>query len=178
MALELFQHRGFDETTMDDVAAAAGVGRRTVFRYFESKNDLPWGDFEALLDDWERRLASEPRGEPVLAVITRCVVDFNRFDPAEAQVHRQRMQLLLRVPALVAHSAVRYEAWRSIVARFVASRRGVDPSALEPRAIGHMALGAALAAYERWLDDEDAELGALLEQSFSLLAPLVDEPDA
>ncbi|MEZ5258496.1 MAG: hypothetical protein R2705_16830 [Ilumatobacteraceae bacterium] len=55
---------------------------------------------------------------------------------------------------------------------------GVDPSAQEPRAIGHMALGAALAAYERWLDDEDAELGALLEQSFSLLAPLVDQADA
>jgi len=49
IALELFLERGYEETTVDDIAAAAGIGRRTLFRYFPSKNDLPWGDFDALL---------------------------------------------------------------------------------------------------------------------------------
>ncbi|TQM06248.1 TetR family transcriptional regulator [Pseudonocardia kunmingensis] len=43
IALDLFTERGFDTTTVDDIAAAAGIGRRTVFRYCPSKNDIPWG---------------------------------------------------------------------------------------------------------------------------------------
>ncbi|MGO9891485.1 MAG: TetR family transcriptional regulator, partial [Solirubrobacteraceae bacterium] len=43
-ALELFGDRGFEETTVDDIADALGVSRRTLFRYFASKNDMVWGD--------------------------------------------------------------------------------------------------------------------------------------
>jgi TetR/AcrR family transcriptional regulator, regulator of mycofactocin system len=50
VALDLFTSRGFEETTVDDVAAAAGIGRRTFFRYYASKNDAVWGDFDAQLE--------------------------------------------------------------------------------------------------------------------------------
>ena len=49
LALALFLERGFEQTTVDDIVEAAGIGRRTFFRYFRSKNDLPWGDFDQLL---------------------------------------------------------------------------------------------------------------------------------
>src|SRR5215210_3410248 len=49
VAIDLFAARGFDEVSVDDVAEAAGIARRTVFRYYASKNALPWGDFEAHL---------------------------------------------------------------------------------------------------------------------------------
>ena len=58
VALGLFAERGFSEVSVDDVAQAAGIARRSVFRYYASKNAIPWGDFDAhlqhlreLLDD-------------------------------------------------------------------------------------------------------------------------------
>src|ERR1700733_4483234 len=45
VAFDLFDRQGFERTTVDDIARAAGIGRRTFFRYFPSKNAVPWGTF-------------------------------------------------------------------------------------------------------------------------------------
>ena len=50
VAIDLFAAHGFDEVSVDDVAEASGIGRRTLFRYYPSKNALPWGDFDAHLN--------------------------------------------------------------------------------------------------------------------------------
>src|SRR5271165_3326953 len=49
VALGLFADRGFSEVSVDDIAQAAGIARRSVFRYYASKNAIPWGDFDAHL---------------------------------------------------------------------------------------------------------------------------------
>ncbi|MDT5152603.1 MAG: TetR/AcrR family transcriptional regulator, regulator of mycofactocin system, partial [Mycobacterium sp.] len=51
VAIDLFSARGFDAVNVDDVAHAAGIARRTVFRYYASKNAIPWGDFDVHLDN-------------------------------------------------------------------------------------------------------------------------------
>ena len=56
VAFELFERQGFDGTTIDDIAPAAGIGRRTFFRYFPSKNDIPWGNFDEELERMRARL--------------------------------------------------------------------------------------------------------------------------
>jgi TetR/AcrR family transcriptional regulator, regulator of mycofactocin system len=169
VALELFAERGFEATTVDDIAAASGISRRTFFRYFPSKNDVVWGDFESLLaamDDW---LVQAPADVPVLESLADAVVRFNSLPPEAVPAHRERMALILHVPALQAHATLRYADWRAVVARFVARRAGGPAAAAVPHLVGHVALGAAVASYEQWLASPDADLSSLLAASFAEL---------
>lgn len=169
VALELFSARGFDATTVDDIAAASGVSRRTFFRYYPSKNDVVWGDFEDLLARMEAWLASVDPDVPVLDALAEAVVRFNSLPPEAVPAHRRRMSLILHVPALQAHGTLRYADWRAVVARFVAARTGAGPDDAVPRLVGHVALAAAVASYERWLVDPGADLDALMRGSFAEL---------
>ncbi len=166
IALRMFVERGFEGTTVDEIAAAAGIGRRTLFRYFPSKNDLAWGEFDGMLAQFRIVLSSLPTDVPVREGLRRAVIAFNTFPAAEMPFHRQRMWLLLNVPTLVAHSTLRYAAWRQVVAEYVASRSGDAPDALRPQSVAWACLGVCLATYERWLREEDADLTALLDESF------------
>lgn len=176
VALDLFIRHGFNETTLDDIAAAAGIARRTFFGYFSSKNDVVWGDFDALLRGMGAWLDEAATDAPLLDVLTDAVVRFNALAPEAVPAHRQRMSLILHVPALQAHSTLRYADWRGVVARFAARRLGQPADGLLPQLIGHLALGSAVAAYERWLADDGADLAALLAEAFRTwaLRPAVD----
>jgi len=174
VALQLFIERGFDETTVDDIAGAAGIGRRTLFRYFTSKNDLPWGDFEAGLEDMRQFLNGLPGDLPLVDALCAAVVNFNQFPAEEIPYHRERMELLLNVPALVAHSTLRYMAWRKVIADYVAIRLDVAEDSLAPQTIAWIFLGASLSAYEQWLKHEDADLIQLLESAFVMLRTVFD----
>ncbi len=164
-AFALFVERGFDATTVDEIASAAGIGRRTFFRYFPSKNDIPWGAFEQELDRMRARLKDCPTDMPLMDAVRVALIDFNRVDPAQVPLHRRRMQLILRVPTLFAHSTLRFTAWREVVAEFVAERSGRRPDDLAPQAIAHAVLGVSVAAYEHWLDDPESDLGLLLDDA-------------
>ena len=153
MAFALFAARGFDATTVDEIAAAAGIGRRTFFRYFPSKNDIPWGAFEDELERMRVRLKACPPEVPLADAIRVALIDFNRVAPEQVPLHRRRMELILRVPTLLAHSTLRFTAWREVVAEFVAERTGRRQDDLAPQAVAHAVLGVAVAAYEHWLDD-------------------------
>ncbi|HXZ62092.1 MAG TPA: mycofactocin system transcriptional regulator [Acidimicrobiales bacterium] len=176
VAFELFEANGFEQTTVEDIAAAAGIGRRTFFRYFPSKNDVPWGMFEVELERMRARLKACPPDVQLMDAIRVALVDFNKVEPDQVPRHRRRMELILRVPALLAHSTLRFAAWRDVVAEFVAERTGQRPDALAPQAVAHAVLGVAVAAYEQWLDDQNAELGTLLDLAIRHLAAAFTAP--
>lgn len=157
-AFTLFEVGGFEATTMDDIAAAVGAGRRTLFRYYPSKNDILWGQFDESLRRFTATFDAVPADVPLFEAIRKAVIDFNSFPSAAVPQHRRRMRLLLHTPALLAHSELRYAAWRHVVAAFVAARLGRQPSDLTPALAGRVALAMALTAYEQWLVDEDHPL--------------------
>lgn len=169
-AFALFERQGFDITTLDDIAAAVGVGRRTLFRYYPSKNDIPWGRFDHSLRHFEEFLAATAPDARMVEAIRSAVLDFNTFPPSAIPQHRQRMRLLLTTPALQAHSELRYAAWRDVIARFVARRTGLEQTHLLPAVAGRVSLALSLSAYEQWLDHEDSSLPDLLTATFDALA--------
>jgi TetR/AcrR family transcriptional regulator, regulator of mycofactocin system len=170
VAFDLFDQDGFDQTTVDDIAAAAGISRRTFFRYFRSKNDVVWGDFDAMLDMMRARLAACPPGRPLMDEVREALLDFNRVPPEELPWHRRRMALILRTPALQAHSTLRYADWRAVLASFVGERLGRPATTLAPQTIAHATLGVAVAAYEQWLLAPGLDLPALLDAAMRELA--------
>src|SRR3954462_11663363 len=170
VAFALFAERGFDETTVEDIAAAAGISRRTFFRYFAAKNDVVWGDFDDGLRHFADSLDAADPAQPWRDALRVAVVDFNSLDPELVPLHRDRMELILHVPALQAYATLMYARWREVVTRFVAARTGVKPDDLQPRLVGHTTLAAAVAAYEQWLAEPGTDLGGLLDASMRWLA--------
>lgn len=162
-AFKLFEEQGFDETTMEQIADVVGVGRRTLFRYFPSKNDIPWGQFDESLRDFAEQLASVPPDVPVAEAVHRCVVAFNDFDEQALPQHRIRMKLILGTPTLQAHSAIRYAAWRRVIADYVAMRLNLNNDSLLPRLAGHVSLALAVSSYEQWLLEPDRDLTDILQ---------------
>lgn len=170
LAIDLFTEAGFDETSVDDVAAAAGIARRTLFRYFPSKNSIPWGDFDGHLEKMRHWLAATPAGLPLGEGLRRALIAFNEVPEVEHEHHRRRMQLLLEVPALQAHSMLMYHEWRQIIAAHTAHRLGLEPHEHLPQSIAWQLLGVSLAAYEQWLADPSSDLLALLNEGCEVLA--------
>jgi len=169
ISLAMFSEQGFDVTSVDEIAAAAGIGRRTFFRYFKSKNDAVWGDFDTQLESFAGWFEHCPPELPVVDAICAGVLQFNSFDAAATAALRDRMKVILSSPALQAYSTLRYRAWRQVVSHFAAQRMGVADDALIPRTLGYLALGAALAAYEQWLAADDNDLLPLLQESLAVL---------
>lgn len=169
IGLSLIIERGFDSVTVDDIASAAGIGRRTFFRYFSSKNDLPWGDFDQLLDRMRVHLAAVAPDVPLATALCEAVVEFNTFPDDTLAQHRQRMAVLLETPTLVAHSTLRYEEWRRAVADFAAERLGISPESMGAEAVARACLGVSLAAYQLWLADPVGDLPQLIREGFEEL---------
>ena len=174
-AFGLFERQGFEGTTVGDIARAAGIGRRTFFRYFASKNDVPWGGFEERLERMRARLAGCPPQTPLAEAIRLGVIAFHEAGPGGASPggdawQRRRLELILQVPALQAHSTLRYAAWRRVIAEFAASRTGQPPDSLLPVTLGYAVQGLSVAACEQWLAGADPDLARLIDAAVGGLA--------
>lgn len=169
-ALELFARRGFEETTVEQIADAVGVGRRTVFRYFPSKNDMVWGDFDWVMERLRTHLEECGPDVAPMEALRHAVVLSNSYPAEQLDGLRIRMTLITSVPALQAHSMLRYAAWRAVVAQFFAERLGDEPDGLVPQAVAHAALGTAMAVFTRWAHGADEDLERSLDRAFQLLA--------
>jgi len=168
-ALDLFTLKGFEQVIIDDVAAAAGISRRTFFRYFATKADAVWGDFPAHVARLEALLAATDPQQPVLASVCAAYVEVNDYADAELPLLRERMQLILTEPALLAHSQLRHADIDRVVAEHVARRTGASPAALVPRLVAASTRAAATTAFELWLSDQRTPLGRQLHDAFDQL---------
>ncbi len=97
-ALELFASQGFDQTSVEQIAQAAGVSRSTFFRQFGGKDDVVFADHELLLEEL-RGFLSRPHANPWAAVCEASVRVFSHF-AADPDLARRRYGVVREVPAL------------------------------------------------------------------------------
>ncbi len=170
VAIDLFITYGFDEVSVDEVAQSSGIARRTLFRYYASKSAIPWGDFDAHLDEFRGVFESIGPEVPTRAALRQALLAFNTFGESETVRHRQRMRVILETAELQAYSMTMYAGWRGVVAEFVAQRIGANATDLVPQSVAWLMLGVALSAYEYWLANESVSLPDALADAFDAVA--------
>jgi AcrR family transcriptional regulator len=176
-AHRLFAEKGFSQTTIDDIAAAADVSRRTFFRYYDSKDDLLRSDVSDLLPVMLAALRARPAAEPPFAAILASLRTLIGPDgpPAVAQSladplvgFRARLSLIRML-----------SQWEGGIADTLIARSGIDSPSEEDRlratvtaCAATSALRAAAQVYRgrypgRGLDT--VRLLPIIEQAFAVL---------
>lgn len=110
VALRLFERRGFDAVTMQEVADAAGVSLRTLFRHFPSKSDLVWEGLTGIRDVVAAQAgALRETGLSPMELVLAIAEPFLRplEEPALSRLARRRLRLISEVPALAQHPVLR-----------------------------------------------------------------------
>jgi AcrR family transcriptional regulator len=151
-AIELFQTRGYEETTVDEIAAAAGVGRRTFFRYFPSKEDVIFPDHEARLLRVAEVFANASPEESPLSVACRAVHGVLEAYLDEGVVAVQRYRLTRDFPQLRAREIAVAHSYHIAVTRYLVDRVGDEPDgALWAEVAGSAVVSAHNHVLRQWL---------------------------
>jgi AcrR family transcriptional regulator len=155
-ALRLFEERGFDETTIADIAEAADIAPRTFFGYFPSKEDVVFADFPETLEGLSARLRDRAEDETAIdairAWIDGVLEDFDLRDERE----RCRKRVIGESPALAAHNRALMGQVEELLAEHIAHDLGDRPDDVRPRMIASAVIGALTALDVKGTDDGDS----------------------
>lgn len=132
-ALRLFDQRGYANTSVDEIAAEAGVSRSTFFRYFRSKDAVLAGDLEEQVESFCQKLRARPAGEGRMRALEETLVDFAQSNRSDDR--RDEMILVENVvtsdPSLREERAANVNKWQQAVAVSLAARGGRSEPNLE-----------------------------------------------
>jgi AcrR family transcriptional regulator len=127
-ALRLFAERGYDETTLADIADAANIAPRTIFAYFESKEDILLCEENGLLSELKRRLDSRPEGTTTVDAIREFLTSIEHPDE-EAKL---RKQVIAANPDLQLKMRGRHAQLEPMLAESIAKDLGSEPGDIRP----------------------------------------------
>ncbi len=172
IAMEMFLERGFDATTVDEIAAAAGVARSTFFRHFATKEDVILARLEARAETLRAAALARPAGEAALTVAREALTPLVDSFAVDRTRSMALGRLVAGAPSLRARELHKYLYWRSALAEALASRLGTDPDTdMRPSLIASVAVNAFDIALRTWRAGEcDASLADLVDEAFATLA--------
>jgi len=152
-ALDLFSRQGFAKTTIDQIAAAAGVGRRTIFRHFATKEAILFDHLVVRRDAVVQLLEERPADEPVLRSLHAVLRELCR-QGYDRRLLEQIREVLAANPRL-AEAEISHRAFENRVLDELRRRTGDRISPLEIRALTFMAFGWVEAAARIYLSEGD-----------------------
>ncbi len=149
-AIERFAAEGFDAVLVEHIADAAGVSPRTFFRYFPTKEDVVFADYEDEFDVWDEVTGSPKPGEPLLETIRRgthrVVTDYE----ADAPRWDRWFALVLAEPALQRRMLESQARLRARATEALARLMDVEATDPRPAALASAAMAATEAASRAW----------------------------
>jgi AcrR family transcriptional regulator len=171
VALRLFEAQGFDDTTVDEIAAAADVAPRTFFRYFPTKVDVLFADHPEEIALIRDTLAGRASDETVIDALRRAMLEGIGKAVADPSRFLTRSRLVASVPAANAHSRYLDSKFEDVIAEAVAADHRSDPTSdLPARVIARTAWGAACAARDIWVtSDARRDPRTLVNDAFEIL---------
>ena len=181
-AFALFDERGYEQTTVDDITERAGLGRTTFFRHYRSKEDVIFPDHDRLLGQIRERLRTSSHGTALVAVSDAVRLVLLAY-VAEGDVARRRYALTSRVPALRDReivSVARYQRlFREFISSWMADR--AEPAPLRAELMAAAVVAAHNHVLRRWLRGESPDPGRELDDAMRLVIGLFaatgDAPD-
>ena len=170
----LFAERGYEDTTVGEIARAAGISRRSFFRYFSSKEDVVIGTTDALAEDVLAAFASRPASEPPLVAIQRALTPAIVTRLADADEARAIVSLLRESRTLRRAMLERHARLEERLAVLIAVRTGADPRRdPTPALLAFLARALLDTAFNVWYDQRPRDVAAMIDDLFRRLRAVV-----
>ncbi len=168
-AIDLFAKEGFDETTVEEVAQAAGVSRRSFFRYFASKDDLLAQNVVHFGSVLSATITACPPALTPLETVRETVLAVVRQTAAHPRT-RQIIEISQRsASARQAHHSRMMEVEDTVAAAFAARLKSASKDDLKPRLLASLTLSIMNLAIFSWFRDEYQDLSTAARQVFTNL---------
>ncbi len=180
-ALRLFEEQGFEQTTVEDIAASVDVSARTFFRYFARKDDVLLVDPERKLAVMRAAVEDRAPGEPILDAVRGAVVALARDYALEPDTTAALYRLATAEPVVAARMLEFQIGWEQTLAAELAEHLEMSPGDLRPQIIAHTALTTARLGIADWLRaGAEGDPGRAVEETFKVAEPalrvLLDQP--
>jgi AcrR family transcriptional regulator len=168
VALQLFAERGYDETTLADIADAADVSRRTIFAYFESKEDILFCDEPLLYARLEQTLTRRPPG----ATTVDALREFVSAESASDEHARLRKRIIGANEGLRLSERARSAPLERLLAESIARDLDAGPDDVRPLLIAASVTAAFNAVRDRLVEESDGPISH--EQALGILDEVLE----
>ena len=182
-AIRLFAERGFDATTTEEIAAAAGVSTRTFFRYFPTKEAAAFPDHGDRVAALRQRLDAHRGSRAPLAAALEVTRRLMAEYFAAPELYRPRYRLIRSVPTLRDFERIQDLQYEAAIGEHLEAARPGDPDAALTSRVAAAGIAAAMnAVLDRWATEEDVDPLPLLDRALAVaqeaFGPRYDEPAA
>jgi AcrR family transcriptional regulator len=162
VAVELFLRKGFEDTTLAEITAGAGVSKTSFFRYFPSKASIVWWRFDEYTAGFAQLLEeSVTREGATLDLVRAAIVGALQRVIDRQGLWMQRFRVLDESTELRSGESEQWAEWTGHVASFVARRHGLPALDLQPQAVAGAVHAAYLSVLRSWLGVEQPSTALL-----------------
>jgi AcrR family transcriptional regulator len=175
-ALELYSERGFDQTTVAEIAARAGLTERTFFRHFADKREVLFGSGDALQDELVRAVADAPDSAAPIEATAAGLETIGAILQERRDFARKRQRIIAANPELQERELIKLASFAGALAGALRGR-GVGDAAAS--LTGEVAIAVFRDAFQRWIDETGGrDLPELIRESLDRLGALTRGPSA